>query len=67
MSDNEMPCPINGKKPSIQRSGPGNLVWYIECEFEGDGYECMISLQSGLTRKEAVAAWNSIFQQKAKP
>ena len=32
MSDELKPCPFCGKKPSIQRSGPGNLVWYIECD-----------------------------------
>jgi hypothetical protein len=50
-------CPFCGKKPSIERSGPGNLVWYVECE--GEEPEHTISMQSGGTQKEAIAAWNT--------
>lgn len=52
------PC-VCGKKPSIERSGPGNLVWYIECDAPlTDNAEHTVSLQCGGTRAEAVAAWN---------
>ena len=48
-------CPFCGKKPMVGKGGPGNLVWYIECEED----EHVASVQSGGTRKEAIAAWNT--------
>ena len=60
MSDELKPCLFCGKKPSIQRSGPGNLVWYIECDSPlTENAEHLVSLQCGGTRAEAIAAWNT--------
>jgi len=60
MSDTKLlPCPWCGRNPSIERSGPGNLVWYIECD-RGDGdAEHVITILGGGTRKQAIAAWNT--------
>ena len=55
MASELKPCPFCGSKPTIDRGGPGNLVWYIECEED----EYVASTQSGGMRKEAVAAWNT--------
>jgi len=57
MSKKLKPCPFCGKKPSIAYGGPGDPVWYVECE--GDEPEHTISLQSGGTREEAITAWNT--------
>jgi len=55
MADKLRPCPFCGKHPMIDRSGPGNLVWYIECGED----DHLASMQSGGSRKEATAAWNT--------
>ena len=53
------PC-ICGKKPCISRGGPGNLVWYIECDNRlTENAEHQVTLQCGGTRDEAIAVWNT--------
>jgi hypothetical protein len=56
------PCPFCGKKPTIGIGGPGNLVWYIECE----RWDHIASFQHSGSRKTAVAKWNKRYQGSEK-
>jgi hypothetical protein len=59
------PCPFCGKKPSIERGGPRNLIWHVQCE--GDEPEHTVLMKSGWTRKEAILAWNNRFPPPNQP
>jgi hypothetical protein len=56
------PCPC-GKKPTMSRGGPGNVVWYITCERDYHN----VSIQCLESRDEAVAKWNTLVTRPEPP
>src|ERR1035437_8991942 len=49
-------CPICGGKPTINKGGPGDLVWYIACE-KFDDHAVLVQWLG--TRQQAIINWNT--------